>query len=319
VAVAVAKKLPPERGGGNRQRAIEARGTEFESRTNLGQSPNSQGTLFQGGKPVNEHRWPRGYSPTRMHDVKNAVAVTMTHSPDAMDMERHTSKGHHEMGHPYLNPDSPEHTKRLAREPIARSDHPIEDLASLKGIHLDFGARGANSSIKQNRQAYYDSSTKGVTINPMVKTHQGEYLLGGYAHPRWQGKTTGQDEMVGDHRHAMPTADATLMHEVGHHVDITRNVEDYGRKIRGNGGKIPSDLRGHMETQADTSMTQHFVNDPRNQRVTGHDVHRETYGQRGALPPAGYQDPSKFAKFTDHDGGDAHLLQGTLFGRNGEI
>ena len=313
----MAKKLPPERGGGNRQRAIEARGAEFDMHTNMKAAPNSQGTLFQGGNKTDAHRWPRGYSPTRMQAVKDTVPVTMTHNPDALDESRHTLKGHHEMGHPYLNPDSPEHTKRLAREPIARSDHPVEALKGMS-VHMDFGVRGVNSAINKNRQAYYDSSTRGVTVNPM-HTMQGDYLLGGYAHPKWNGVTTGQDEMVGQHHEAMPTADSVLMHEVGHHVDMSKNMAEYHAQIQGNGGKMPDALRGHLESNADTSMTEHFRNDPRNQRRTGHDVHRETYGQRGAQPPTGYQDPSKFAKFTDHDGGNDHLLQGALFNRNGDI
>lgn len=314
----MAKKLPPERGGGNRQRAIEARGAEFDMRSNMKAAPNSQGTLFQGGNKTDAHRWPRGYSPTRMQAVKDTVPVTMTHGPDALDMERHSGlHGHHELGHPYLNPESPEHTKRLAREPLARSTHPIEDLKGLS-MHLDFGARGANSQVNQNKQAYYDSSTRGMTVNPMTHYPQsGRYGLGAYAHPGFKGPSTGNDIALGDHRQALASADTTVLHEAGHHVDMTKNMAEYHERIQ-KMGKITPTLRGHLESQADASMIEHHRNDPRNQRVTGHDVHRETYGQRGAPLPAGYRDPSKFARFTDHSGGNDHLLQGALFNRNME-
>lgn len=53
-------------------------GEQFRMTTNMKASVNSQGTLFQGGKPIDSARYPRGYTPARMAEVKGALERTET-------------------------------------------------------------------------------------------------------------------------------------------------------------------------------------------------------------------------------------------------
>lgn len=282
-----------------RAEAVEARGTGFREGTNLGQSPNSQGTLFQGGKPTDEHRWPRGYSPTRMEDVKDTVPIRISHKPEEMSNSGSTpvkGLGGLEFGHPYLNPDSTEHTKRMIREPIARSTYQREDLSMLGGIHLRASASGARDRMK-GVTADYNSATRGLRVNPMPAfgTDRGEaphFHVGGV------GSNAFDPSGYHSQQDTLPVADSTLMHEIGHHVDFQHNMPSYQRQIQAQGG-FNNGGRGRAEQTADTHMIENMRNDPRNQRKTNFDVHGATYGQRlGAESPSiptGYQDPSRHA------------------------
>lgn len=47
----------------------------WDVRTNMKAKPGSQGTLFQGGSDqMTDAKWPRHYTPERLHEVRNAVA-----------------------------------------------------------------------------------------------------------------------------------------------------------------------------------------------------------------------------------------------------
>lgn len=249
--------------GMRRARAIEERGTGFTMQTNLKARPGSQGTLFQGGKPVAEHRWVRGYSPTRMAQVGGALTlggggIHVTAHPDAHDEE------YSGLRHPHWNPFSEEHTKRLILEPLARSTYEAADVGRLAGgIHLRI-----TPGTTLGEAAHYSPSNAAINVNRQV--HKG------------------------DARTQLAKADAVLMHEMGHHVDISHNYAAYNRLLNtAYGGDMESGMRGRMEHNADAQMIENFRNDPRNQRRTNIDVRKLTYGGRGAgqLAGAGYTDP----------------------------
>lgn len=251
-----------------RAAAIEARGTSFEMQTNIKARPGSQGTLFQGGKPVAQHRWPRGYSPSRMA----AVGGALTLGGGGIHVSADPLAGNSEypgLSHPHLNPSSEAHTRRLILEPLARSTYHVPDITNLAGgIHLR-----VNAGTTPGEAAHYSPQSRTINVNR--QTHKG------------------------DARTQLAKADAVLIHEMGHHVDITHHGYDYEMQMRRRQADFPDQdpmehgLRGQLEHNADANMIQHFRNDPRNQRATGVDVRKLTYGGRGVASAAGagYTDP----------------------------
>lgn len=247
-----------------RAAATEARGTNFEMRTNIKARPGSQGTLFQGGKPTAQHRWVRGYSPGRMAAVGGALmlgggGIHIFADKDAGNPE------YPGLSHPHYNPASEEHTKRLILEPLARSTYRVPDITRLSGgIHLRISA-----GTTPGEAAHYSPQTATINVNRQV--HKG------------------------DERTQLAKADAVLMHEMGHHVDMTHNAYEYEQDARAHSLGFEG-IRGSLEHNADASMIEHFRNDPRNQRRTRLDIRQQTYGGRGfghlaGLAGSGYEDP----------------------------
>lgn len=252
-------------GSMRRATAIERQGTGFEMRTNIKARPGSQGTLFQGGKPAPQHRWPRGYSPTRMAQVAGALihgggGVSVTADKDAVLNSEATG-----ISHPHLNVFSGNHTRRLMLEPIARADIPAPYVAALSGgIHLR-----VHGDTPQGEAAHYNPETRTINVNRQV----------------WHAPERVQ----------LAQADATLVHEMGHHIDFVHNAYAYDAMSRRHPQGFEG-IRGMLEANADRAMVERFRNDPRNQRKTGFDVSSHTYGRRGYdshLRQSGYVDPGK--------------------------
>lgn len=101
-------------------------GEPYEYRTNFKNKPNSQGTLFQvqdKGLLNPQQRWPRGYTPERLNDVRGALAGTPISYPDRMEDE-------HEPG---------DYKEMMSYRPrtfsaIARSTIPTEHLKGITEI-----------------------------------------------------------------------------------------------------------------------------------------------------------------------------------------
>jgi hypothetical protein len=237
---------------------VENAGTSFRMQPNMKARPGAQGTLFQGGKPTAQHRWPRGYEPTRMASVAAVTQnMSVVHDPGAH------ADASSELAHPHLNTNSVEHSKRLMREPLARSNATLSDLATLSGgIHLRV-TKGTDPS----EYAHYSPANAAINVNRQPYLNEP------------------------DPRVRIAQADSILMHEVGHHVDFQHNLHDYAAEARKTGF---DSMRGRLEGNADKHMLESFRNDPRNQRKTKFDVGDMTYGQRGLGHAAGegYHDPA---------------------------
>ena len=249
----------------------EFRGTAFRMNTNMKARPGAQGTLFQGGKPVAQHRWPRGYSPMRMASVSTMLGEGTSASPRRVTVSAHPEAGLGSdvtLAHPHLNPFSQQHTERLMLEPIARSTLPLSSLASLHGgIHMR-----VDPSTRGGEHAHYSPVNQAINVNrqPMLS--------------------------VEDPRQKIAMADSTLIHELGHHEDISRRAPEIAQRVQEHPAGHEAGFeaqRGELEHHADAGMIKHFRNDPRNQRKTGFDVRKMTYGGRGVsgLAGPGYTDP----------------------------
>lgn len=250
---------------------IETRGTGFRMNTNIKARPGSQGTLFQGGKPTAQHRWPRGYSPMRMASVSTMLGEGTSASPRRMTVTAHPEAGMGSdatLSHPHFNPFSRAHTERLMTEPIARSTLPLSSVASLHGgVHLRI-----DPSTTPGEHAHYSPVNQAINVNrqPLLS--------------------------VEDPRQKIAMADATLIHEFGHHEDISHRAHEIAQRVQAHPAGHDEGFeaqRGELEHHADAGMIKHFRNDPRNQRKTGFDVRKQTYGGRGIGPLAGkgYSDP----------------------------
>jgi len=232
----------------------------------------TQGKLFQEGKPQTPARWPRGYSPERMAAVKeHGPVITGGDQPYS-----HTLTGS-TLDSPYNAP----HGRRLVQEAIARSSMDVTKLKDLSGIHLHSGMQYVTGT--PSVMGDYEPANRQINMYPLkgdlsVKGPKGGVvtsITGG------RGKPTSL-------KRALPRFDAGLMHEIGHHVDFTTRFpvgssremtpERTTRYLKSRTGV------GKTEGAADRFMLQHFQNDPRNQRRTGFNIQRQTYGFRGTTP-----------------------------------
>jgi len=95
--------------------------------TNLNNSPNSQGTLFQGGNAhiAPEHRYQKGYTPERMAEVKKATRW----------LGPAVHQGEPDWGRTFGG-------LHRAQQTVARSTVPVEDMhgASIHVLHPDLFA-----------------------------------------------------------------------------------------------------------------------------------------------------------------------------------
>lgn len=98
----------------------------WDMRSNIKAKPGSQGTLFQPTKGVlnPQQRWPRGYTPERLNEVRGALAKTSISHPEHMEDE-HEPGDYREM-YGYR-----ERTMRA----IAKSTVPAHHLIGLREIH----------------------------------------------------------------------------------------------------------------------------------------------------------------------------------------
>jgi hypothetical protein len=123
-----------------RRKRTQGQGTLFERsswemRTNIKAQPGSQGTLFQGGADqMTDAKWPRGYTPERLHQVLPLIA------PDK-DWLRDRP-----MGPPWdLIPD-----RRKLVDTVARSTVPA---AHLRGVQFSAGRRMLDMELPEGEYA----------------------------------------------------------------------------------------------------------------------------------------------------------------------
>jgi len=113
-----------------------------------------QGKFFADPKPVDEHRYQRGYTPDRMRAVRD-LHLDITRSPE-------------DEGKPYEGPAGPRH----AWETIARSTTPSEPEGETNlAAHVKLGAR---ASMNPGFAGSYQSSTKTIKLAGRSQTENDE-------------------------------------------------------------------------------------------------------------------------------------------------
>jgi hypothetical protein len=222
----------------------------------------TQGKLFQEGPPQTAARYPRGYTPQRMGEVRKATDYLIN------EPELHSFSL---TGSSLTSPYNVRGGKRLAQEDIARSDVPVKHLEGLGRISLRSGLRGSGFGL-EDRLGSYSPASRAIDIEPM----RGDL---GTA----RGLITSKEQLrknKGISRvQAQSMYGSALIHEIGHHVDFTR------RRISGSEERTKRFLssptgRGKAEGEADRYMLQRFRTDP---RTKGFTPETQTYGAMGLL------------------------------------
>lgn len=132
----------------------------WDVRTNLKAKPGSQGTLFQGGSDqMTDAKWPRGYSPERLHEVKAAVL------PDKRILA----------DEPHMYPFDTNREKRKLVDNIARSTVPVHHML---GVQFQPGQTSlAMSSSDPHDSAVpgglYEERSKQWNEPATIKLHEG--------------------------------------------------------------------------------------------------------------------------------------------------
>lgn len=201
---------------------------QWNLQTNLKNKPNAQGTLFSGGKSQipDEKRYPRGYTPERMADVKNTVQFPV-------------SRGYAQ-GRDFFN-------RAAAMQTVARSTIPTSDMAGLTMSVLPTKGRTLSGN------SYYESSEKTVKLMQSDATrdtvvheigHHVSHTLGtthsAYDTPRARGEEEGfADTYTDKHFREDPQAKAKSMAKwdqrrgVGNYSPSPLQTRDSSGKSRG--------------------------------------------------------------------------------------
>ena len=190
------------------------------------------GKLFADPKPGAEHRYPRGYTPERMADVRGAVPIF-----DANYASGLLAVGSGLGGVPNSTP-----AASRVLETIARSTAPMSDFTTMH----------PNNGRQQQRLK--------VTVNSYDPSITSGRLAGFYRGPRrFPGggvSSTGQAHIAAGREDT-----ATVTHELGHHVStmVEKNPHaDYDTPTK----------RGKEEARADDYAQEHFRADQREKSGT---------------------------------------------------
>lgn len=214
---------------------------DWDVRTNLNPSPGSQGTLFSGGKQfAAEGRYPRGYTPERLHEVANAVGGSYAQGKGghAGTFRDHPYGRYADNGEFVQTGRANNKPKRDLVDNIARSTVPVEHMTNTEpGRRLHFWV---NDSFDAQMEA---------------AGHLGNYQAAPPSHSNRHDIFIKTDAVRG----------ATPIHEIGHHVSHMAGTEHsaYGDDHQ----------RGREEAFADEYAQQHFRD-----RRTGKETKVGVYG-----------------------------------------
>src|SRR5215831_11293039 len=235
----------------------------------------TQGKLFQEPKPSTLARYPRGYTPERMSEVREKTGW-LINAPGGSSFSLTGSS----LDSPYNVP----HGARLAQEAIARSDVPMKHLENLGRISLRSGLRGTGFGL-EDRLGSYTPASRAIDIEPM---------RGDLSSRR--GLITSKEQLRKNRGISRPEAEnmygSALIHEIGHHVDFTRR-RMAGQQERSRRFLSTPTGRGKAEGEADRYMLQRFRPDPRTKGAT---AETQTYGAMGLLYKGYPQDLARRGK-----------------------
>lgn len=170
---------------------------DWDVRTNISATPGAQGTLFSGGKKyASDKRYPRGYTPERLADVKDSVDTSNVSV--SWGQQRTLEALHGTQKAPYVG-DFGEPNRKLI-DGIARSTVPTDhllytDADRQKDDVIRFTTGHERDSLGQNVAGHY--------VSRQLQAKQGA------------GSNTRPVIAVTKGFEDTPTT----IHEIGHHVD----------------------------------------------------------------------------------------------------
>lgn len=175
----------------------------YDLRSNIKGKPGSQGTLFQvrdKGLLNPQQRWPKGYTPERQAEVRDALKDTTIIGPGHFGR---ATPEQMDKGRFYAYPEA-EHRINTT---IARSTIPSEHLKGIDRIH-DEPAEGTVGT--------YWPGKREIGLGQVTRA-----MLEPGARPRKEPRETQAD------------VDKTLIHEIGHHVDTayTRETDKISQSL----------------------------------------------------------------------------------------
>lgn len=215
-------------------------------------------SMRQAAKPVDEHRYPRGYTPERQAAVSSAIRDESTagtsiqhethvqyHSPDSDKSPYLSSKkfyGAREPGHWSRDHDSivqaqQEQAHRVHTDALARSTVPLEHMSSLPSFHIQAiqGAAGSYAS-PMGDEGKLTRWENGVPVHDSSSNVRGRITI--------DPNTTANE------------LNHTLVHEIGHHIDHQNDPRAFYERSSGErvptafGGSASPSLEGYAEGYA---------------------------------------------------------------------
>lgn len=257
----------------------------------------SQLTLFPQPKPIDEHRWPRGFTPERMAEVKAARIGMEFHepptqvgtgraTPSVLDATWYAPMMPLDDGGAFGEANPQQLNRQLGarriRETIARSGTPMTDLQGSGEtgpsrevfIHVD-----PHRSTERRRGSYEGSEVHGLQFIEINEKVPSALDLDPYAP---SGTVTDSSRRV--------KAERSLMHELGHHRSfaVDRTAPEHSEMLRqiseGDDAEARAAARamGAEEGRADRNVDERYV-PHRKDRATA-----EVYDQ-GNRPASGYE------------------------------
>jgi hypothetical protein len=239
-------------------------------------------------KPKPEIRYPRGYTPGRMKDVRQATAGLVT-IPGIRTNQQQFGVGP-SMGtsvdHPFYHP----HGERMIQEAVARSTMPTEHLEGIKGVQL-MPQRKLGHESMAGTWGLYTPGSRMVRMfpTPAASPKRGPDAGKRMIEPIGRGVTPQEirraqigvappkypKEMYEEKgsRGQRQAAEMTLIHELGHHVSI--------QSTQGWSGKGTMMHNPLEEARADRYMMWHWRPHPADVRAgEQQDVEQHTYIER---------------------------------------
>jgi hypothetical protein len=244
----------------------------YDLRSNIKGKPGSQGTLFQvkdKGLLNPQQRWPKGYSPDRLNEVRGALSKTSMYAdPESVGVEEEDHAGRTRVER--------EHRPRV-EQALARSTVPAEHLHDLDTLHNEVNE--GTSGTYWPRPKITGETTLAVDMS-------------GYHEGSREAEKTLLHE-VGHH--------VDYEHSLDRHRLVPQVAESHAWKDKGPyqdkpnaSGKAQAYSKvqaGVMEATADNYMTQHYRTHGRNPKpeTTGRYEENFTPEQREKQYP-GYND-----------------------------
>ena len=208
------------------------------------------GKLFADPKPTDEHRYPRGYTPERMAEVRGAGGVFDYRQAADNALGRNSPSG--KMGRE-ADPQVPTHSVRKTQEVIARSTTPLSELRTAR-VFVD---------SSEPKRLYPNSAPAAFYREGYPRQEGGETLATGRIHiaprpafvptPERDPGRNKEDEL----QYRM-NDESTIIHELGHHRSNleghTKERDEYGVDKYKRG----PEFSGQEEARADDNMVERY-------------------------------------------------------------
>ena len=261
-----------------------------------------QGKLFGDEKPTAKNRYPRGYTPERMAQVRSAPIELTNETEFAPTREERQAAVHAPMtGHGAV---------REAQEAIARSSAPMEHFHGFSEAPLSSfgGSKGIKSTAAERRavpttpleihlndnahpedaedpnDAYGHFNAMPTAVQNFTKNYVGDLISRTSAKNNMLIPTERSRGRIGINNNTknLQTADQILMHEIGHYKSI--KVDKNPRPGK-SGVKLARE-----EARADDYRSEHWRPDPRDVK-RGNNATVPSYSSRSSYAPKEVNEP----------------------------